>query len=290
MAAGNGVGMRAPAPAALRAAVRRLPHAPDLFAAALHLALPADVAPEIAVRRTAEGLVYRGTVTRVGGDVFVTAATVAAAGHRPGDVYLDLNGPESGWLKPIRSGVRQVLFGTGTLFGSGPVSADPQIPACVAVAAAADLTAVAGPGPGPVVFGGTVPVLAERRGAGWHLCAAADREPRPVAVPADAAGAVGYLRRRLGSAAASVTAPVRDADGAVHLTCGFELPGGWSAVVPVRVDAGSETFGVGSADIAAARAGNLPPGWTWLGRRWFTGEPVAVHDRSGVVAEIHGAG
>jgi hypothetical protein len=106
----------------------RLPVSPSL-AVAFHLALPIGVVPQVAIRARLGEFYYRGAATKTAANVYVTAARLAAMGHQPDDVYLDLSeqaDPHS-WIKVVRSGSRLVAFGTATLFGAPEISLIPGV-------------------------------------------------------------------------------------------------------------------------------------------------------------------
>lgn len=99
--------------------------------AAMHLALPVtDVA---GVHALDDGRHWRWRGITVPsprmGDEAVAAAALIAAGARPGDRFLDLEAANPAlWVKPLRSGSHNVLFGAELVLGMPPLVADVRLP------------------------------------------------------------------------------------------------------------------------------------------------------------------
>lgn len=115
----------------LQRALDLLPIAPDVHAAAaVHLATPVDAPVGMATWLEEGAWHYRGH--RVAGlsDPVTTALALAHAGHTPDSRYhdLDCDDPAS-WCKLVRSGSRQMLFGSDVLLGAPTVAAAADVPA-----------------------------------------------------------------------------------------------------------------------------------------------------------------
>lgn len=97
---------------------------PDALLTALHLALPSDVAPQLAVRSTGGVLSWREVTLPRSGDLVVDALLLAHLGARQEDRWLDLSADRAGWVKPVRSGRRTVVFGSSVVLGLPVLVAD----------------------------------------------------------------------------------------------------------------------------------------------------------------------
>jgi hypothetical protein len=107
-------------------ALRRTP-ADGGMMRALHLALPVDVAAQVAVELTSTAMTWRGvTVARSGDDAF-DAARLALLGRREGDRFLDLEDTPDRWVKVIHSGHRKIAFGATLMLGLPSVVADVRV-------------------------------------------------------------------------------------------------------------------------------------------------------------------
>jgi hypothetical protein len=144
---------------------------PALEAAAVHLATPVDVVIGPGIWRHLGTWRYRGhQIPIVGNELFAAAENavkVARAGHRRGDVYLDVaEGPQS-WAKVLSSGARQVAFGL-PLFGGPALTADRGVPAAtIAEVAAAAIAGTLSP-PAVIALADRV-VLVSGDAQLWHL-------------------------------------------------------------------------------------------------------------------------
>jgi len=109
----------------------RLP-ADEQPAAAVHLATATDVAVGMAatVQPGDDGPCWqlRGIVAVETADPARFAVTLANAVHRPDDRYLDLTGDPARWVKTMRSGAAQIVFGSQLLFHLPVIHADVTLP------------------------------------------------------------------------------------------------------------------------------------------------------------------
>lgn len=266
----------------LRYALTQLPRPVSVRAAALHLALPVGVVPAISVRTEGQWMRYRGNQVLVTDDPGADAARLAAAGHREGDQYLDLNGDALTWVKVLRSGVRRIAFGTDTLLGRPllavtegiPVQAVHELLGKWEAEGASEGLASLPSGTFQVVGGGNSYLLQE--------ALAPRQQVGRVVSAADVDRAATGLASELDGEATDVEF-VNVEERSVDVDVTVRLEGSWEAVVPVRVGATSEVVGISLADVVPGAEERLPVGWTWKGRT-LGGSPVGQHRGSLVTA------
>lgn len=277
-----------PTPETVRAALSRLPAGVPQLAAAVHLALPADEVPGIAVVAGARVLRYRGAIVRSVGDPATVAAQLALAGHRVGDRYLDLDEDPLRWCKLIRSGSRRILFGTDVLFGAPGIALETGVDDDAAYRAlSAHLTgelgappAVLGTEAGSVLVDGAPASIVLR-----PAVAIAPRVASPCQTPLNELTA--ELQELL--AATSATQVVLTTTGGVvraEVLC--DLAAGWEAIVPVVLTETSELIGVPDGEIGRSTPEPVPEGFAWRGCSLWEDAIAAEHRRSGITVLLRG--
>lgn len=287
----------APSVTELLDALERLPAGTPRRVALMHLVTPASVVGGIGVEFSGGRYSYRGFARAANGDDAVTIAgdllAVVHAGHRPTDTYLDLTGSPTGWVKVLRSGFRQVAFGTDLLFGAPLVQIAADVPAGAAAQLAAgvveqwqagtlhdgmQLTA-AGRSVRASVGEDVVALHSERTAAETP---APWSDPRGAAVHAATVGT--SLATLLGAEDMELSTVGSRMAGSTDFEVALALPGGWSAVVPVTVAPGAELIGVDTDQVLASPEETMPEGFTWCGRALWADATVGWHRRAEVAA------
>lgn len=278
---------------AIRVALAGLAKPISPRAAALHLALPVDVAPSIAVRGVPGGWRYRGNVVTETADPAADAAALAEAGHRDGDTYHDLSAAPVTWTKLIASGHRRVLFGTDTLFGA------PLVAVADGVTRGSALEVLAGHLGGETVNAPSlVPtrdgtVLVEGNPGSWTLRPGFKPEPQrrhglDLETQEDALAAIETCGRGLTSELQGTRYTFEVAGeehpGMVDVEYTVDLEDGWVAKVPVSVSGASELVGVPQGAVQPGPGADVPEGYTYRGVAG--GKTVAYHETSGTLLRL----
>lgn len=258
--------------------------------AALHLALPVDAIPALAVDVAGAGLRHRGAEVPLTADVSGDAVSLAQAAHAGDETYLDLDADPANWVKVLRSGQWQIVFGTD-LLGLPALMLDPGLGRADAVEAARVLLSYPNLGlpavlplpSGMVLVDGDDKAVFVRSVSG----AAPVVETRGLV---DVDGVRAEVETLLG-ARDSRTVRLHAEPGSEVVEYVLTLDGGWQALVPATVTEHGAVVGVPRDRIALAVAvDGLPDGFTQVGRSVREGAVAARHDDSGHVVLLRRLG